>query len=107
MSAGEHQPMEPEKVVAVLLADGWHQVVPRSFTVGPLLALESAPAGFRFEEADNGAAFGPAVFSGALDNVLAVRQVGPQSRTSAAALSAELVDRPSQVPRHPSRQPVG
>ena len=43
------------RVVAVLLADGWHRIVPGSFRVGPLsfgAEADSGTPGFRFEEAD-------------------------------------------------------
>ena len=49
--------MTAGRVVAVLLADGWHRIVPGSFRVGPLsFGAEAGPGmpGFRFEEADAG-----------------------------------------------------
>ena len=45
------------RVLAVLLADGWHRLVRGSFRVGPLsFGAEAGPGtpGFRFEEADAG-----------------------------------------------------
>ena len=66
------------RVVAVLLADGWHRIVPGSFRVGPLsFGAEAGPGapGFRFEEADAGRPYQPAVLAGPLDALLAVRQV--------------------------------
>src|SRR6516225_8466650 len=36
MSGTPHLLVAPEKVVAVLLADGWHKIVSGSFTVGAL-----------------------------------------------------------------------
>ena len=66
------------KVTAVLLADGWHRIVPGSFGVGPLsFEAEAGPGtpGFRFEEADAGRPYQPAVLAGPLDSIIAVRQV--------------------------------
>ena len=71
------------RVVAVLLADGWHRIVPGSFRVGPLsLEAEAGPGrpGFRFEEADVGRPYQPAVLAGPLDSIIAVRQVTPALR---------------------------
>jgi hypothetical protein len=66
------------RVVAVLLADGWHRIVPGSFGVGPLsFGAEAGPGtpGFRFEEADAGRPYQPAVLAGPLGSIIAVRQV--------------------------------
>ena len=71
------------RVVAVLLADGWHTVVPGSFRVGPLsFEAEAGPGtpGFRFEEADVGRPYQPAVLAGPLGSIIAVRQVTPAVR---------------------------
>jgi len=71
------------RVVAVLLADGWHRIVPGSFGVGPLsFGAEAGPGtpGFRFEEADAGRPYQPAVLAGPLDSIIAVRQVTPAVR---------------------------
>jgi len=72
------------KVVAVLIADGWHQVVPGSFWVGPLsFGAEAGPGtpGFRFEEeAGPGSPYRPATLAGPLGSILAVRQVTPALR---------------------------
>ena len=68
------------RVVAVLLADGWHRIVPGSFRVGPLsFGAEAGPGtpGFRFEEADAGRPYQPTVLAGSLDSIIAVRQVTP------------------------------
>jgi hypothetical protein len=68
------------RVVAVLLADGWHRIVPGSFLAGPLsFEAEAGPGtpGFRFEEADAGRPYQPAVLAGPLDSIIAVRQVAP------------------------------
>ena len=66
------------RVVAVLLADGWHRIVPGSFRVGPLsFGADAGPGtpGFRFEEADAGRPYQPAVLAGPLGSIIAVRQV--------------------------------
>ena len=66
------------RVVAVLLADGWHRIVPGSFLVGPLsFGAEAGPGtpGFHFEEADAGRPYQPTVLAGPLDSIIAVRQV--------------------------------
>ena len=71
------------RVVAVLLADGWHRIVPGSFRVGPLsFEAEAGPGtpGFRFEEADAGRPYQPAALAGPLDSIIAVRQVTPALR---------------------------
>ena len=71
------------KVVAVLLADGWHRIVPDSFRVGPLsFGAEAGPGtpGFRFEEADAGRPYQPTVLAGPLESIIAVRQVAPAVR---------------------------
>ena len=72
------------RVVAVLLADGWHRIVPGSFRVGPLsFGAEAGPGtpGFRFEEADAGSPYQPTVLAGPLDSIIAVRQVTPAVRS--------------------------
>jgi hypothetical protein len=71
------------RVVAVLLADGWHRIVPGSFRVGPLsFEAEAGPGapGFRFEEADVGRPYQPTVLAGPLHSIIAVRQVTPVRR---------------------------
>ncbi len=71
------------RVVAVLLADGWHRIVAGSFRVGPLsFEAEAGPGtpGFRFEEADAGRPYQPTVLAGPLDSIIAVRQVTPAVR---------------------------
>jgi hypothetical protein len=71
------------RVVAVLLADGWHRIVPGSFRVGPLsFEAEAGPGtpGFRFEEADAGRPYQPTVLAGPLASIIAVRQVTPAVR---------------------------
>jgi hypothetical protein len=71
------------RVVAVLLADGWHRIVPGSFWVGPLgfgAEAHMGVPGFRFEEADAGRPYQPAVLAGPLGSIIAVRQVTPAVR---------------------------
>jgi hypothetical protein len=81
MRRGVPAPVEaPERVVAVLLADGWHRVVPGSFTVGAFgFGVEDRP-GFTFEEANEASPYAPATLAGPLDSVLAVRQVAPREQ---------------------------
>ena len=71
-------------VVAVLLADGWHRIVPGSFSVGPLsFEAEAGPGtpGFRFEEeTETGSPYRPATLAGPLGSIIAVRQVTPTLR---------------------------
>jgi hypothetical protein len=65
------------KVVAVLLADGWHRVVQGSFSVGALnfgAGADPGVLGFSFEAADVGNPYRPAALAGPLSSVLAVRQ---------------------------------
>ena len=71
------------RVVAVLLADGWHRIVPGSFRVGPLSFEAEAglgAPGFRFAEADAGRPYQPTMLAGPLDSIIAVRQVTPAER---------------------------
>ena len=72
------------KVVAVLLADGWHHVIPGSFSVGALrfsAGTDLGGPGFRFEEADPTSPYRrPAALAGPLDSIIAVRQVTPAAR---------------------------
>ena len=71
------------RVVAVLLADGWHRIAPGSFRVGPLsFEAEAGPGtpGFRFEETDAGRPYQPTVLAGPLTSIIAVRQVTPAIR---------------------------
>jgi len=65
-------------VVAVLLTDGWHPIVPGSFTVGSLgygAGPDPGAPGFRFQEADAGRPYQPTTLAGPLDSIIAVRQV--------------------------------
>jgi hypothetical protein len=71
------------RVVAVLLADGWHRIVRGSFRVGPLnFDAEAGPGtpGFRVEEAETGSSYRPTVLAGPLDSIIAVRQAAPALR---------------------------
>ena len=71
------------RIVAVLLADGWHRIVPSSFSIGPLgfgASADLGGPGFRFEEADDGRPYQPTVLAGPLDSIIAVRQVIPAMR---------------------------
>ena len=71
------------RVVAVLLADGWHRIVPGSFRVGPLsFGADAGPGtpGFRFEEANAGRPYQPTVLAGPLGSIIAVRQVSSAVR---------------------------
>jgi hypothetical protein len=76
------------RVVAVLLADGWHTIIPGSFRVGSLsFEAETGPGtpGFRFEEADAGRPYQPTVMAGPLHSIIAVRQVTPAVRRISSA----------------------
>ena len=71
------------RVVAVLLADGWHRIVPGSFWVGPMsfeAGADPGTSGFRFEEADAGRPYQPTVLAGPLRSIIAVREVAPAVR---------------------------
>ena len=75
-----HNDVAAARVVAVLLADGWHRIVPSSFSVGPLgfgAGVNLGVPGFRFEEADAGRPYQPTVLAGPLTSIIAVRQVTP------------------------------
>ena len=64
------------RVVAVLLADGWHRIVRGSFSVGQQsfsVGADLGVPGFRFEEADAGSPYQPTVLAGPLDSIIAVR----------------------------------
>ena len=66
------------RVISVLLADGWHRIVPGSFRVGPLsFGAEAGPGtpGFRFEEADAGRPYQPAVLAGPLIGLCATAYI--------------------------------
>ena len=95
------------RVVAVLLADGWHRIVPGSFRVGPLsFEAEAGPGtpGFRFEEADAGRPYQPAVLAGPLDSIIAVRQATTAARRvgdldrARAAHNGQRADHTARLP---------
>jgi hypothetical protein len=73
------QLVTPERIVAVLLADGWHRVSSGSFTVGALFDDDRGVLGFRFEEVDADT-YGTAVLAGPLETIIAVRQVDGAGR---------------------------
>ena len=77
MNGTQHALVAPEKVDAVLLADGWHKVSLGSFTVGALGfgGGDHSVAGYRFEEISESSLHRSATLAGPLDAVLAVRQV--------------------------------
>ena len=78
-----HNDVAAARVVAVLLADGWHRIVPSSFSVGPLgfgAGVNLGVPGFRFEEADAGRPYQPTVLAGPLDSIIAVRHAAPTVR---------------------------
>ena len=78
-----HNDVAAARVVAVLLADGWHRIVPSSFSVGPLgfgAGVNLGVPGFRFEEADAGSPYQPTVLVGPLDSIIAVRHAAPSFR---------------------------
>jgi hypothetical protein len=79
---GVHQlRVTPETVVAVLLADGWHQVASGSFTIAALSFGEPdgrGVLGYRFEEISEASPYGPAAMAGPLEALLAVRQITPR-----------------------------
>jgi hypothetical protein len=98
------------RVVAVLLADGWHRVVPSSFTVGPLgfgAGADLGMPGFRFEEADTGSPHQPTVLAGPLDSIIAVRQVtraAPHTgNRDRAAHNGQQADRAERLPLRVAR----
>ena len=117
-----HHNVASARVVAVLLADGWHRIVRGSFHVGPL-SFEAAAAGgpgksseagsgtpgFRFEEADAGSPYQPTVLAGPLGSIIAVRQVTPalrgvvESDRASAAVGGRRADHEARLRAHPSR----
>ena len=77
MSGTQHLLVAPEKVDAVLLADGWHKVAMGSFTVGGLSFGDGdrGVLGYCFEEIGTTSLHKSARLTGPLDAVLAIRQV--------------------------------
>ena len=81
MNGARQLPVTPATVVAVLLADGWHQVASGSFTIGALSfgdADDRGVLGYRFEEISEASPYGPAAMAGPLEALLAVRQITPR-----------------------------
>jgi hypothetical protein len=98
MSGPRHLPVAPEKVGAVLLADGWHRVALGSFTVGVLDFSQEGQRGvlgYRFEEIGTTSPYESAMLTGPLDAVLAVRQV-----TARRPLREQAADRPWSANGH-------
>jgi hypothetical protein len=96
------------RIIAVLLADGWHQIVPGSFRAGPLgfgADVACGVSGFRFEEADVGSPYQPTALAGPLGSIIAVRQVRSAVRAVSDPDSAGE-DRGGQRTGHLTRLPV-
>jgi hypothetical protein len=100
-------------VVAVLLADGWHAIIPGSFRVGQLsfeAETGQGTPGFRFEEADAGRPYQPTVMAGPLRSIIAVRQVTPAMRRISspdrprAALGGQRADQGARLRVHEGRR---
>ena len=100
------------RVVAVLMADGWHRIVRGSFHVGPLsFEADAGPGtpGFRFEEADAGSPHQPTMLAGPLDSIIAIRQVTPALRghgepdRPTAALNGRLAAQEARLRVHTDR----
>ena len=100
------------RVIAVLLTDGWHRIVPGSFRVGPpSFAADAGPGtpSFSFEEADAGRPYQPTVLAGPLDSIIAVRQVFPVVRRigepdrARAAHNRQRADQGARLRVHASR----
>ena len=96
-------------VVAVLLADGWHTIVPGSFRTGPLsFECGDGPGtpGFRFAEADAGRPYQPTVLAGPLGSIIAVREVTPAAPRTGdpgrvrAALAGQRADQGTRLRVH-------
>ena len=106
---GTQRPLiAPEKVDAVLLADGWHKIALGSFTVGALSFGDGdhGVLGYRFEEISDASLHRSATLAGPLAAVLAVRQV-----TSRRPLQEQGATRQgwssnghARVPQHPPGQ---
>ena len=100
------------RVIAVLLADGWHRIVRGSFSVGPLglgAGADLSVPGFWFEEADADSPNRPTVLAGPMDSIIAVRQVPPAVRRiddrdrAWAARSSHRTDHTARLPVRASR----
>jgi hypothetical protein len=80
-------PITASRVVAVLLADGWHHITPGSFSVGQLdFGTDDVRGGlgYRFEKAEPGNPYGPATYAGPFGAVLALRQIASARRPEVA-----------------------
>jgi hypothetical protein len=107
MNGTQHLPVAPEKVDAVLLADGWHKVALGSFTIGVLgfgCADDRGVLGYRFEEISNASLHRSATLAGPLDAVLAVRQVTSRRPIEQdGAMDQEWpANGHARAPRHPA-----
>jgi hypothetical protein len=83
MNGPRHLLVAPEKVAAVLLADGWHRVFAGSFVVGSLGLGDDdhrGVLGYRFEEMNEASLHASATLAGPLDSIIAVRQITPRVR---------------------------
>ena len=81
MNGARQLSVTPARVVAVLLADGWHQVASGSFAIGAFSfgdADDRGVLGYRFEEITEASPYGPATMAGPLEALLAVRQITPR-----------------------------
>jgi len=105
-------PITASRVVAVLLADGWHHISPGTFTVGTLtFGADGADGGlgYHFEEAKAGNLYGPVTLAGPLSAVLAVRQVAtgrrrPSQADRVAGASGKATAEPATHRRAAHRQ---
>jgi hypothetical protein len=104
------------RVIEVLLADGWHRIVPGSFSVGPMgfgAHADLGMPGFRFEEANAGSPYRPTVLAGPLDSIVAVRQVISAARPvgdlalERAASNGLRADPVRHPPIRAARRPAG
>jgi hypothetical protein len=106
---GTQRPLiAPEKVDAVLLADGWHKIALGSFTVGALSFGDgdhSVP-GYRFEEISDASLYRSATLAGPLSAVLAVRQVTSRRppQQEGATRQGWSSNGQARVPQHPPGQ---
>ena len=97
-----------DDVAAVLLADGWHEVVPGSFSVGPLglgAHIELARPGFRFDENRVGSPYRPTSVAGPLDSIIAIRQVNRGITSPQGAVSMAAADNGHQSMRQSALAP--
>ena len=102
-------PVSADLVVAVLLADGWHRVIPGTFTIGRLWPTgdHRDTTGYRFEEADDGNPYRPPILAGPVDAILAVRQITPRASRRSAEVTRMSGARPQGSRRDPCRKANG